>query len=73
MERLIKVRVLPRARKNEVKPFQGGLKVCLTAPPADGKANKALIKLLSEHLKVKRSRLSLAGGARSRDKLIKIT
>ena len=66
----IAVRVTPRAARArlEVGP-DGGLHAHVTVPPADGKANAAVLRLLAEHLGVAPSRLRLVRGARSRDKL----
>jgi len=66
---LLPVRAQPGARKNAVVgEHAGSLKVAVTAPPQDGRANKALISVLSEALGLKRSQLSLVGGDSSRDK-----
>ena len=72
MDRILRVRVVPRAKKNDIKTDAGGYKVYLTAAPTDGKANKALLKLLADHLNVKRSQLMIIRGEKSRDKAIKI-
>jgi uncharacterized protein (TIGR00251 family) len=66
---VLPVRAQPGARKAGVLGEQGGaLKVAVTAPPEDGRANKALLTLLREALGLKRSQLELLGGATSRDK-----
>src|SRR5260370_41997074 len=66
---ILPVRAQPRARKAGVKGEQAGaLKVAVTAPPEDGRANQALIELLREILGVKRSQVALLSGATSRDK-----
>jgi uncharacterized protein (TIGR00251 family) len=66
---VLPVRAQPGARKAGVVGEQGGaLKVAVTAPPEDGRANKALLALLREALGLKRSQLELIGGATSRDK-----
>ncbi|MFA6282138.1 MAG: DUF167 domain-containing protein [Candidatus Omnitrophota bacterium] len=49
----IKVRVVPRAKKESVQECDGALKVYLKAPALEGKANKRLIEMLSEHFKIK--------------------
>lgn len=67
------VRVHPGARRNGVGGVHdGALKVSLTAPPSDGRANEALIALLAERLGIPRARVSLLGGATSRSKTIRI-
>jgi uncharacterized protein (TIGR00251 family) len=64
------VRVNPRAKHNVVTGVSNGsLLVRTTAPPADGKANKAVISMLAKYLDVAPSRISLVRGASARDKL----
>lgn len=70
MAKTLQVRVVPRAKRNEVKEFDAGYKVYLTAAPVDGNANKALLGFLAEHLDVKRSHLKIIKGEKSRDKVI---
>ncbi len=66
---VLPVRAQPAARKAGVIGEQGGaLKVAVTAPPEDGRANKALIEELREVLSLKRSQVELLGGQTSRDK-----
>ncbi|MEW6094134.1 MAG: DUF167 domain-containing protein [Chloroflexota bacterium] len=68
------VRVTPRARKNEIVEVlnDGTVKIRLTAPPVNGKANVALLKFLAEVLEVPVSRLEVVAGATGRDKLISV-
>ncbi len=70
----IKIRVLPRSSKNEVvgEMADGVLKVKLTAPPVDGKANESLINLLSEHFNKPKSKIKIAAGATSKNKTVEI-
>lgn len=70
----IKIRVLPRSSKNEVvgEMADGTLKVKLTAPPVDGKANEALLELLAEHFGVKKNKIKLVGGLTSKNKIIEL-
>jgi uncharacterized protein (TIGR00251 family) len=66
---VLSVRAQPGARKAAVLGEQGGaLKVAVTAPPVEGKANKALAEALRVALGLKRSQLELLGGATGRDK-----
>jgi uncharacterized protein (TIGR00251 family) len=69
------VRVTPRASKNEIVEVlsDGTVKVHLTAPPVEGKANEALVKFLAGVLDVPASRLEIVAGAGGRDKLISVT
>lgn len=64
------VKVVPGAKK--IKEENGQLKVYLTAPPVDGKANKLLIEVLSEHFGVSKSQIQMTKGLQSRIKTISI-
>ena len=65
----LRVRAQPRASRNEiVGESHGQLRVRVTAAPADGKANAAVIRLLADYLSVPASRVVLAGGHKGRDK-----
>jgi hypothetical protein len=67
----ISVRLTPRAGRDEIAGWQDGvLRVRVTAPPVEGKANAALERLLAGALGVPKSRVRVAGGERSRDKTI---
>jgi uncharacterized protein (TIGR00251 family) len=66
---ILPVRAQPGARKGGVLGEQAGsLKVAVTAPPEDGKANRALLEVLREALDLKRSQIALLSGATSREK-----
>lgn len=66
---ILPVRAQPGARKAGVLGEQAGsLKVAVTAPPEDGKANKALLEVLRDVLKLKRSQVALLSGETSREK-----
>lgn len=66
---ILPVRAQPGARRAGVQGEQAGaLKVAVTAPPEEGKANQALIETLRKVLGVKRSQVELIGGQTSRDK-----
>ena len=67
------VKVHPRAKKNAITGEVGdALKVSLTAPPADGKANQACIDFFAKLLKVPRSSVTIAAGLTSRNKVIRV-
>lgn len=70
----IAVRVTPRSNKDEVDKIlgDGTIKIKLTAPPVQGKANKALIKFLAEILDVKQSQIEIIAGEKGRNKLITV-
>jgi uncharacterized protein (TIGR00251 family) len=66
---ILRVRAQPGARKaGIVGEHAGSLKVAVTAPPEDGRANKALVEVLSEALGLKRAQVELLSGATSREK-----
>jgi uncharacterized protein (TIGR00251 family) len=66
---VLPVRAQPGARKNALVGEQAGaLKVAVTAPPEDGRANQALVELLREVLGLKRSQVELIAGQTARDK-----
>ncbi|MBI2941752.1 MAG: DUF167 domain-containing protein [Chloroflexi bacterium] len=68
-----RVRVQPGARRNEVQGFVDGvLRLRLTAPPVEGRANEALLKLLANLLGARRGQLSLLSGQTSREKVIAV-
>jgi uncharacterized protein len=70
---LVPIRVQPRARRNEVMGWQGTtLRVRVTAPPTEGRANEAVIALLADALGVARSSIEIVSGAAGRDKLVRI-
>ena len=67
------VKVHPRARKNAIAGELGdSLKLSLTAPPIDGRANEACVEFLANLLKVPRSSVTIASGQTSRRKLIRV-
>jgi hypothetical protein len=66
---ILPVRAQPGARRNEIRGEQGGaLKVCVTQSPEKGKANKAVVKLLSKTLGLKKSQIELIAGETSHQK-----
>jgi uncharacterized protein (TIGR00251 family) len=66
---VLPVRAQPGARKAGLLGEQArALKVAVTAPPEDGRANKALTEVLRDVLALKRSQVELFSGATSRDK-----
>ena len=69
---ILEVRVIPGAKKNALREEAGAVKVYLTAPPVDGRANEALVDFLAGHFAVRRSRIEIIKGLKSRNKLINI-
>jgi uncharacterized protein (TIGR00251 family) len=67
------VKVHPRAKKNAITGEVGdALKVSLTAPPVDGRANDACIEFFAKLLKVARSSVTITSGESSRNKVIRV-
>ena len=72
---ILAVRVQPRAKRDELRGVlaDGRIKIALTAPPLDGKANQALLKFLSKLLGVSKTKIQISGGVTSRDKLLGVS
>jgi hypothetical protein len=71
---IMPVRVHPSARVNAITgTHDGALKVSLTTPPTDGRANEALIAFIAELLRLPRARITLLAGTTSRSKTLRIT
>jgi uncharacterized protein len=67
------VRVVPRSAREGVAGYEGGvLRVRLTAPPVEGKANDALARFLAKALGVPRGTISLVAGEKGRNKIVRI-
>jgi hypothetical protein len=68
------IKVQPRARRNAIVGELGdALKVALTAPPVDGRANGACIDFLADALNVERSEIAIVSGETSRNKIIRVS
>ncbi|MDR0398795.1 MAG: DUF167 domain-containing protein [Endomicrobium sp.] len=71
---IIKVRVIPNSKRNEVVSRVGSiLRVKIAAPAVEGKANEELCDFLADFFDVKRSMIFLRKGERGREKTIEIT
>lgn len=68
----LRVRVQPRASRNELISGEDGIKVRLTSPPVDGAANEALVSFLAELLGTSKSRIRIVSGHAAREKRIRI-
>jgi uncharacterized protein (TIGR00251 family) len=67
------VKVHPRAKKNAITGELGdALKVSLTTPPVEGRANQACVEFFAKLLKVPRSSVTIASGQTSRNKVMRI-
>lgn len=74
MARRVSVRVQPRASRSEIvnEAPDGSLRLRVTAAPADGEANKAVISLIARRFGVPKSSITIVAGAASRDKVVEI-
>lgn len=67
------IKVRPRAKKNAITgELRDALKVSLTAPPIEGRANEACIEFFAKLLRVPRSSVTIASGLSSRNKVIRV-
>lgn len=68
------IRVTPRARKTEFSGIMedGTVRIRVSAPPVEGKANKALINFLSKVLKVRKNKIEIVAGEKGLDKIVSI-
>jgi uncharacterized protein (TIGR00251 family) len=72
-EILLKVYLQPKSSKNEIiGSYRDGIKVKVTAPPVEGKANDALRQFLARFLKISPSHIEIVKGRRSREKTLRI-
>jgi uncharacterized protein (TIGR00251 family) len=68
------VKVHPRARKNAITGTMGdALKLALTAPPIEGKANQAVIEFFADLFQIPRSSVTIASGETSRNKVVRVS
>jgi uncharacterized protein len=69
----ITVRLTPRAAREEIAGVrEGALVVRVTAPPVDGAANEALVKLLAKRLGLQRGALRIVSGGTARTKVVEV-
>lgn len=69
---IFNVRVTPKAASNRIRRDGNLIRVYVTAPPENGKANAAVIKLLAKELGVPKSSISIVSGHTSREKTIQV-
>lgn len=73
MEKIISVKVMPKAKTSSIiEDLEGNLKVKLKSPPVNGRANVELIELLVDYYKLPKSQVQIIKGLNSRQKTIKI-
>ena len=67
------IKVHPRAHKNAITGVVGSaLKLSLTAPPVEGRANQAVIEFFAELFEIPRSSVTIASGETSRNKVVRV-
>jgi uncharacterized protein (TIGR00251 family) len=72
-EIILKVYLQPKSSKNEiVSTYRDGIKVKVTAPPVEGKANEALIRFLAKKIGISPSCIEILKGHHCREKIIRI-
>jgi uncharacterized protein (TIGR00251 family) len=72
-EHLVAIRVQPRASRERVLGLRGeAIAIALKAPPVDGAANEALLKLIARQLKVSAAAVELVRGSTGRSKWIRV-
>src|SRR5262252_4094914 len=68
------IKVHPRARKNAITGVVGNaLKLALTAPPVEGRANQAVIEFFADLFAIPRSSVTIASGETSRNKVVRVS
>jgi uncharacterized protein (TIGR00251 family) len=71
---VIRCWIQPRASRNSITGvYNDSLKIALTAPPVDGKANKELCRFLSKELHIAKGAVNLVSGETSRNKAIRLS
>jgi uncharacterized protein (TIGR00251 family) len=73
-EIVLKVYLQPRSPKNEiVGPYRDGIKVKVTSPPVEGKANQELLRFLSKVWRIPQSHIEIIRGHHAREKILRIS
>lgn len=67
---IVSLRISPNASKNEIIKTDDGVKIKITAPPVDGKANKCLVEFLSKMFKIPKSSIEFLRGETSKEKTL---
>ena len=70
---ILNIKVIPRSSRNEIiRLDEKNWKIKLTAPPADGKANSSLIKILAKEFKIAKSKIKIVKGLKEKNKTVEI-
>lgn len=70
---LIKVRLQPKSSQNRLEQDGDTWKAWVSAPPVEGAANEALVKLVAKHFGVAQSKVEIIRGHTSRDKVLEVS
>ena len=70
---MLVIKVIPNSSKNELMNTETGLRLKITAPPVDNKANKFVVEFLSKRFKVPKTSIKILRGDTSREKTILIS
>ena len=71
---LVRIRVQPKASRNAIRlEPDGRIRMAITAPPVDGAANEAVVAQFAKSLGLSKRQVSLAAGARGREKTLHVT
>lgn len=71
-QKIFNIRVTPHAKQNKVVENDGILRVYTTVAPENGRANDAVVELLSEHLGIPKSRIKIIKGLTGRNKVVTV-
>jgi len=70
---IINIKVEPRSSRSGITGSYGdGLKVRLTSPPVEGKANKELIEVLAKEFRIRKKDVEILSGEKSKNKIVKL-
>ncbi len=70
---ILQIKISPNSSKNEFIKTGDVIKLKITAPPVDGKANKFVIEILSKTFKVPKTNIKILHGETSKEKTLEIT
>ncbi|MFA5777317.1 MAG: DUF167 domain-containing protein [Parcubacteria group bacterium] len=70
---IIYIKVIPKSSRNKIEKIsEGEYKAWITAPPVQGKANEALVKILADYFDVSKSQVNIIGGKTAKTKIVEI-
>jgi hypothetical protein len=72
-EARIEVRLRPRGHRDQLLGIGDGILLArVTAPPVEGRANKALCRLIAKRIGIAPSKVSVVRGEKSRNKVVRV-